>query len=37
MSAIENTIIIALIAASVATLLGTVAAIGIHNMRGRGK
>ena len=30
-------IIIALIAASVATLLGTVAAIGIHNMRGRGK
>ena len=36
MSAIENTIIIALIAASVATLLGTIAAIGIHNMRGRG-
>ncbi len=37
MSAIQNTIVIALIAAAVATLLGTVAAIGIHNMRGRGK
>ena len=36
-SAIENTILIALVAASVATVLGTVAAIGIHNMRGRGK
>ena len=37
MSAIENTLIIALIAATVSTFLGTVAAIGIHNMRGRGK
>ena len=37
MSAIENTLIIALIAASVSTILGTVAAIGIHNMRGKGK
>ena len=36
-SAIENTILIALVAASVATVLGTVAAIGIHNMRGKGK
>ncbi len=37
MSAIRNTIVIALIAAAVATMLGTIAAIGIHNMRGRGK
>ncbi len=37
MSAIQNTLIIALIAATAATLLGTIAAIGIHNMRGRGK
>ena len=37
MSAIENTLLIALIAATVSTFLGTVAAIGIHNMRGRGK
>ncbi len=37
MSAIQNTLIIALIAAVVSTLLGTVAAIGIHNMRGKGK
>ncbi len=37
MSAIQNTLVIALIAAAFATLLGTVAAIGIHNMRGRGK
>ena len=36
-SAIENTILIALVAATVATILGTVAAIGIHNMRGKGK
>ena len=36
-SAIENTLLIALIAATVSTFLGTVAAIGIHNMRGRGK
>ena len=31
-SAIENTILIALVSATVATVLGTVAAIGIHNM-----
>lgn len=37
MLAVENTLIIALIAAVVSTLLGTVAAIGLHNMRGRGK
>ncbi len=37
MSAIENTLLIALIAATVSTFLGTVAAIGIHNMRGRSK
>ena len=37
MSAIENTLIIALVAATVSTILGTVAAIGIHNMRGKGK
>lgn len=37
MLAIENTLIIALIAAVVSTLLGTVAAIGIHNMRGKTK
>ena len=37
MSAIQNTLIIAIIAATVSTILGTVAAIGIHNMRGRGK
>lgn len=37
MLAIENTLIIALIAAGVSTLLGTVAAIGIHNMRGKTK
>ncbi len=37
MSAIQNTLMIALIAATVSTLLGTIAAIGIHNMKGRGK
>ncbi|MBQ2112336.1 MAG: ABC transporter permease [Bacteroidales bacterium] len=37
MLAIENTIFIALVAAIVSTVLGTVAAIGIHNMRGRTK
>ncbi len=35
MSAIENTLIIAVIAAGVSTLLGTFAAVGIHNLRGR--
>ena len=37
MQAIENTLIIALISACVATVLGTIAAIGIHNMRGKAK
>ncbi len=37
MLAIENTLMIALIAAVVSTLLGTIAAIGIHNMRGKTK
>ncbi len=37
MQAIRNTLIIALIAASVSTLIGTIAAIGIHNMKGKGK
>jgi len=35
LSAVENTLLIALIAAAFSTLLGTVAAIGIHNLRGR--
>ena len=34
MRAIQNTLAIALIAASVSTILGTIAAIGIHNMKG---
>ena len=33
MTAIQNTLVIALIAASVSTILGSIAAIGIHNMR----
>ena len=37
MQAIKNTLIIAVIAASVATILGSIAAIGIHNMRGKSK
>ena len=37
MRAIQNTVLIALIAAVFATVLGTIAAIGIHNMRGKGK
>ena len=36
-SAVKNTILIALAAAAVATLLGTVAAIGIHHLKGRTK
>lgn len=36
-SALWNTLIIGLIAASVSTLLGTMAAIGIHNMKPRSK
>ena len=37
LAAVENTLIIALIAAVFSTLLGTVAAIGIHNLKGRKK
>jgi spermidine/putrescine transport system permease protein len=37
MSAIQNTLIIAIVAAIFSTMLGTVAAIGIHNLRGRKK
>ena len=33
-SAVKNTFIIAIIAAAVSTFLGTIAAIGIHNMKG---
>ena len=36
-SAVENTLIIALIAAAVSTLMGTIAAIGIYNLKGRKK
>ena len=35
LAAVENTVLIALVAAAVSTLLGSVAAIGIHNMKGR--
>ena len=35
LTAVENTLIIALVAATVSMLLGTVAAIGIYNLRGR--
>ena len=34
LSAIENTLIIAIVAAALSTLLGSIAAIGIHNLRG---
>ena len=37
LSAVENTLVIALIASVIATMLGTVAAIGIYNMKGRRK
>ena len=37
LSAVENTLLIALIASLIATLLGTIAAIGIYNMKGRKK
>ena len=37
LAAVKNTLLIAVIAAAVSTLLGTVAAIGIHNMKGRAK
>ena len=35
LSAVENTLLIALVSAAVAMLLGTVAAIGIFNLQGR--
>jgi spermidine/putrescine transport system permease protein len=34
-SAIKNTIVIALAASSIATILGSIAAIGIYNMRSK--
>ena len=37
LSAIENTLIIALVAAAASTMLGSVAAVGIHNLYGRKK
>jgi len=37
LAAVENTLLIALIAAAFSTLLGTVAAIGIHHLKGRKK
>ena len=37
MTAIENTLVIALIAATISTIIGSIAAIGIHNMRGKTK
>ena len=36
-SAVENTLLIALVSAFVSMVLGTVAAVGIHNLRGRKK
>ena len=35
LQAVENTLVIALVASAIATLLGTVAAVGIHNLKGR--
>ena len=37
LAAVKNTLLIAIIAALFSTLLGTVAAIGIHNLKGRKK
>ena len=37
MTAIENTLVIALIAATISTIIGSIAAIGIDNMRGKTK
>ena len=37
LAAVKNTLLIAVIAAAISTLLGTVAAIGIHNMKGKYK
>jgi len=36
-SAVENTLLIALVASVIATVMGTIAAIGIYNMKGRKK
>ena len=36
-AAVENTLLIALVSAAVSMLLGTIAAIGLHNMSGRGR
>ena len=36
-TAVENTLLIALVSATVSMLLGTVAAIGLHNLKGRKK
>ena len=36
-AAIKNTLLIALVAAAISTLLGTIAAIGIFNLKGRKK
>ena len=35
LAAVKNTVLIALVAAAASTLLGSIAAIGIHNMKGR--
>ena len=37
LKAVENTLLIAIASATLATLLGTIAAIGIHNMKGRSR
>ena len=37
LAAVKNTVLIALVAAAVSMVLGTIAAIGIHNLRGRKK
>ena len=36
-SAVENTLLIAVVSAFVSMMLGTIAAVGIHNLRGRKK
>ena len=35
LAAIQNTIVIALVAAAISTIMGTIAAIGIFNLKGR--
>ena len=37
LKAVENTLLIAIASATLATLLGTIAAIGIHNLKGRSR